>query len=230
MKTQSLSFVATGSTGVVSGLLMKPRDARALYVFAHGAGAGMTHTFMTRMSEKLAEQGIATLRYNFPYMERKSKRPDQHTVLFATVQAAVAEAARHARGLPLFAGGKSMGGRMTSMTCAEGRINEVRGLIFFGFPLHPPGAPSITRAEHLSSVKVPMLFLQGTRDEFAEMPLLAPVIKKLKRRAKLHLIEDANHSFHVPKRSGRDDEDVMKELAVTARKFVDGITKPNLTA
>jgi predicted alpha/beta-hydrolase family hydrolase len=230
MKAQSLSFAATESSGVVSGLLMMPRGARALYVFAHGAGAGMTHTFMTRMSEELAEQGIATLRYNFPYMERKARRPDPHPLLLATVQSAVAEATRHAHGLPLFAGGKSMGGRMTSMACAEGRISDIRGLIFFGFPLHPPGEPSIERAEHLSRVRVPMLFLQGTKDEFAEMSLLAPVIKKLKRRATLHLIDDANHSFHVPKRSGRDDEDVIKELAVTVRRFVDAITKPRRTA
>jgi predicted alpha/beta-hydrolase family hydrolase len=223
MKAQALSFAATESAGVVSGLLMMPRGARALYVFAHGAGAGMTHTFMTRMSEKLAEQGIATLRYNFPYMERRARRPDPHPLLLATVQSAVAEATRHAHGLPLFAGGKSMGGRMTSMACAEGRISDIRGLIFFGFPLHPPGKPSVERAEHLSAVKVPMLFLQGTRDEFADLSLLTPIIKKLKTTATLHLIEHADHSFHVKKSSGTRNEDVLNKLRDAVMQFIERI-------
>ncbi len=180
----------------------------------------MHHPFMATMSEKLADEGIATLRYNFPYMQRKQKRPDPHPLLFATVRSAVAEAARYADTLPLFAGGKSMGGRMTSMAYAAEPLEGLRGLIFFGFPLHPPGKPSTERAEHLSSVEIPMLFLQGTKDEFAEMSLLKPVVEKLNKVATLHLIEHADHSFHVPKNSGRSDEDVKQELAAVVRGFV----------
>src|SRR5690348_14223964 len=196
----------------VSGLLLRPADARLLYVLAHGAGAGMRHPFLEAISQRLAEQGIATLRYQFRYMEQRSRRPDPPAVAAATVRAAVAEAARLAPGLPLVAGGKSFGGRMTSTAQAEEPLPGVRGLVFLGFPLHPPGRPDDKRAEHLARVTIPMLFLQGTRDEFADLKLLRPVLKRLGARATLHLVEDGDHSFRVPKRTGRADADVMGEL------------------
>src|SRR5213080_880379 len=199
--------------GEVSGLLLRPKDARLLYVLAHGAGAGMRHPFLESISQRLAEQGIATLRYQFPYMERRSRRPDPPAVAAATVRAAVAEAARIAPDLPLVAGGKSFGGRMTSTAQAEEPLPGVRGLVFLGFPLHPPGRPDDKRAEHLAHVQVPMLFLQGTRDDFADLTLLKPLIKRLGQRATLHLVEGGDHSFHVLKRSGRTDADVMGEIA-----------------
>jgi uncharacterized protein len=198
--------------GEVSGLLLLPKGARLLYVLAHGAGAGMRHPFLESVSRRLAEQGIATLRYQFPYMERRSKRPDTPAVAAAAVRAAVVEAARAAPGMPLLAGGKSFGGRMTSTAQAEEPLPGVRGLVFLGFPLHPPGRPDDTRAEHLANVQIPMLFLQGSRDEFADLKLLRPVVQRLGARATLHLVEDGDHSFHVPKRSGRTDDDVMGEL------------------
>src|SRR5437773_8816112 len=199
--------------GEVSGLLLRPKDARLLYVLAHGAGAGMRHPFLESISQRLAEQGIATLRYQFPYMERRSRRPDPPAVAAATVRAAVAEAARIAPDLPLVAGGKSFGGRMTSTAQAEEPLPGVRGLVFLGFPLHPPGRPDDKRAEHLARVQIPMLFLQGDRDEFADLTLLRPVIKRLGGRATLHLVEGGDHSFHVLKRSGRTDAEVMDEIA-----------------
>src|SRR5438034_2927837 len=199
--------------GEVSGLLLRPKDARLLYVLAHGAGAGMRHPFLESISQRLAEQGIATLRYQFPYMERRSRRPDPPAVAAATVRAAVAEAARIAPDLPLVAGGKSFGGRMTSTAQAEEPLPGVRGLVFLGFPLHPPGRAGDQRAEHLAQVQVPMLFLQGTRDDFADLTLLKPLIKRLGQRATLHLVEGGDHSFHVLKRSGRTDADVMGEIA-----------------
>jgi len=197
----------------VSGLLLRPADARLLYVLAHGAGAGMRHPFLEAISQRLAEQGIATLRYQFRYMEQRSRRPDPPAVAAATVRAAVAEAARLAPGLPLVAGGKSFGGRMTSTAQAEEPLPGVRGLVFLGFPLHPPGRPDDKRAEHLARVTIPMLFLQGTRDEFADLELLRPVVKRLGDRAALHLVESGDHSFKVPKKSGRSEGDVMGELA-----------------
>jgi predicted alpha/beta-hydrolase family hydrolase len=197
----------------VSGLLLRPTDARLLYVLAHGAGAGMRHPFLEAISQRLAEQGIATLRYQFRYVEQRSRRPDPPAVAAATVRAAVAEAARLAPGLPLVAGGKSFGGRMTSTAQAEEPLPGVRGLVFLGFPLHPPGRPDDTRAEHLARVTIPMLFLQGTRDEFADLELLRPVVKRLGDRATLHLVEGGDHSFKVPKKSGRSEGDVMGELA-----------------
>src|SRR5437773_7790822 len=199
--------------GEVSGLLLRPKDARLLYVLAHGAGAGMRHPFLESISQRLAEQGIATLRYQFPYMERRSRRPDPPAVAAATVRAAVAEAARIAPDLPLVAGGKSFGGRMTSTAQAEEPLPGVRGLVFLGFPLRPPGRAGDQRAEHLAQVQVPMLFLQGTRDDFADLTLLKPLIKRLGQRATLHLVEGGDHSFHVLKRSGRTDADVMGEIA-----------------
>ncbi len=198
--------------GQVSALYQAPGTARACYVVAHGAGAGMTHPFLTAVANGLAERGIATLRYQFPYMERGSKRPDNPELAQTTVRAAVTEASRLAPQLPLFAGGKSFGGRMTSQAQAESPLPCVRGLAFLGFPLHPPGQPSRKRSEHLSQVKIPMLFLQGTRDEFADLRLLHTVTEQLGARASLKLFQDANHSFHVPARSGRKDSEVRTEI------------------
>jgi uncharacterized protein len=196
----------------VSGLLTRPSQPRACYVFAHGAGAGMTHASMEVIAAGLAGRGIATLRYQFPYMEKGSKRPDAPAVAHAAVRAAVAEAARCCPALPLIAGGKSFGGRMTSQAQALSPLSGVRGLAFLGFPLHPAGKPSADRAKHLADVKIPMLFLQGTRDALAELSLLEPVAKSLGSRATLHLVRDADHSFHVLKSSGRNDRDVMEEV------------------
>ena len=198
----------------VSGLLLVPKGATALYVLAHGAGAGMTHPFLATLSALLAERAIATLRYQFPYMEKGSRRPDPPKIAEATVRAAVGEAASLAPGLPLFAGGKSFGGRMTSQAEAHGSLG-VKGLAFVGFPLHPPRAPADKRGEHLADVHVPMLFLQGTRDEFAGLDLLRPLVERLGRRATLHLIDDADHSFRVPAKTGRKPAEIMAELADT---------------
>jgi predicted alpha/beta-hydrolase family hydrolase len=205
--------------GSVSGLLVNPPKASALYVLAHGAGAGMAHPFLAQIATLFAERGIATLRYQFPYMERGSKRPDTPKVAEAAVAAAVAEARRLAPKLPLFAGGKSFGGRMTSQAAAHDLIPAVKGLVFLGFPLHPPGAPADTRGDHLADVKVPMLFLQGTRDEFADLSLLKPLVARLGKRATLHLVEGGDHSFKVPASLGRKPAEVMAELADTAAAF-----------
>ena len=204
-----------GEGGTVNHLLVAPDDARALLVLAHGAGAGMRHAFLEQLAQALAFRKVATFRYEFLYMEKGGGRPDPPAVAAARVREAVAEAARVAPGLPLFAGGKSFGGRMTSTAAAESPLPGVRGLVFLGFPLHPPGQPGIGRAEHLDRVTVPMLFLQGTRDTFAQLPLLEPVIARLKPRATLHLIDGGDHSFKVPKSSGRTAEDVMRGLAET---------------
>jgi len=206
--------IAVGERGGdVSGLLLRPDGARLLYVLAHGAGAGMRHPFLETVARLLGERGIGTLRYQFPHMERRASRPDPPAVAAAEVRAAAAEAARLAPGLPLVAGGKSFGGRMTSTAQAEEPLPGVRGLVFLGFPLHPPGRAGDQRAEHLAQVQVPMLFLQGTRDDFADLTLLKPLIKRLGQRATLHLVEGGDHSFHVLKRSGRTDADVMGEIA-----------------
>jgi predicted alpha/beta-hydrolase family hydrolase len=201
----------------VSGLLERPANARAGYVLAHGAGAGMQHKSMAAVAEGLATLGIATLRYQFPYMEQGKRRPDPPPLCHATVRAAVAEAARLLPGLPLVAGGRSFGGRMTSQAQALAPLPGVRGLAFLAFPLHPAGAPSDTRAEHLARVSIPMLVLTGTRDALAERTLLEPVVAHLGKRATLSLIEDADHSFHVRARSGRNDvqalDDVLQRLA-----------------
>lgn len=198
--------------GKVSALLTAPAQPVATYVFAHGAGAGMTHTFMEAVATGLAARNIATLRYQFPYMERGGKRPDTPAVAHATVRAAVAAAATHLPGLPLIAGGKSFGGRMTSQAQAKAPLPGVRGLCFFGFPLHPAGNPATERGAHLAEINVPMLFLQGTRDALAEVGLIEPLVASLGRRATLHLVADADHSFHVPVRSGRKDAQVMEEM------------------
>jgi predicted alpha/beta-hydrolase family hydrolase len=206
--------IAIGEASV-SALLTKPSRAQACYVFAHGAGAGMTHAFMADVAAGLAERSIATLRYQFPYMEKGSKRPDLPAIAHATVRAAVAEAARAFPGLPLIAGGKSFGGRMTSQAQAKQALPSVRGLAFFGFPLHAAGKPSADRAEHLPDIRIPLLFLQGTNDKLADLSLLRPVIQELGALATLHLIDGADHSFHVPARSGRNDAEVMVELLDT---------------
>src|SRR6059058_602694 len=220
---KELTFAVGEGVGSVSALLLRPDVARLLYVLAHGAGAGMRHAFLESIAQRLAERGIATLRYQFPYMERRAGRPDPPAVAAATVRAAVAEAARAAPGLPLVAGGKSFGGRMTSTAQTEEPLPGVRGLLFLGFPLHPPGKPGDKRAEHLDRVQIPMLFLQGDRDEFADLKLLKPVVKRLGERAKLHLVEGGDHSFKVLKRSGRTDADVMSELADAMVRWAAGI-------
>jgi predicted alpha/beta-hydrolase family hydrolase len=208
---QELKLNVDGS-GVVSALLLRPSGAQACYVFAHGAGAGMTHAFMERVAAGLCDRGVATLRYQFPYMENGSRRPDAPPLAHAAVRAAVAEAARSCPGLALFAGGKSFGGRMTSQAQAVAPLAGVRGLAFLGFPLHPAGKPSDTRAGHLGDVHVPMLFIQGTRDKLAELPLLEPVVKRLGPSASLHRVAEADHTFHVLARSGRNDLEVMSEI------------------
>jgi predicted alpha/beta-hydrolase family hydrolase len=192
--------------------MQHPDGARICLVLAHGAGAGMAHPFMAAVAAGLAARGVATLRYQFPYMERGAKRPDSPAVAQAAVRAAVAEAARLAPGLALYAGGKSFGGRMSSQAQAESPLPGVRGLAFLGFPLHPPGKASDERGKHLSGVSVPMLFLQGTRDDFADLSLLRPLVGRLGERATLRLLADADHSFHVPARSGRKDPEVLDEL------------------
>ena len=205
--------IAVDDTNRISGLLQVPPKARACYVMAHGAGAGMTHSFMANFAIDLAERGIATLRYQFPYMERSSKRPDTPKLAQATVRAAVAEASRLVPELTLFAGGKSFGGRMTSQAQATAPLAGVHGLAFVGFPLHPPGKPGDDRGAHLFDVRVPMLFLQGTRDDFAELNLLKALVTKLGARAALTLFDDADHSFHVPARSGKKDAQIRAEMA-----------------
>lgn len=201
------------------GLLVRPHDTRLLYVLAHGAGAGMRHHFLAQAADVFAGRGIATFRYEFPYMQAGKSRPDSPGVAEAAVRKAVAAAAHAAPGFPLFAGGKSFGGRMTSQAQAHEPLPGVRGLVFLGFPLHAPGRPSTTRAEHLASVDVPMLFLQGTRDEFAQIDLLQEIVGKLGERATLHLIEEGDHSFKVPKRTGKTESDVMNELAETVKQW-----------
>src|SRR3954453_8835597 len=222
MTTQSLK-VDIENAASVSALLLRPENARACFGFAHGAGAGMSHPFMETVATGLCERGIATLGYQFPYMEKGSKRPDPPAVAHAAVRAAVKEAARRCPGLPLIAGGKSFGGRMTSQAQAVAPLPGVRGLAFLGFPLHPPGKPSIERAAHLSELKIPMLFLQGTRDDLAEMTLLEPVVKGLAGLASLHLVQEGDHSLHVPARSGRNNREVMNEVLDALSAWVGGL-------
>ena len=209
----------------VSALLAIPKDCRWLLVLAHGAGAGMTHPFLEALSSELNSVGIATFRYQFPYMEQRRGAPDKPAVLTATVAAAVQAAKKAAPNLPLLAGGKSMGGRMTSQAAAQQLLEEVRGLVFFGFPLHPPGTPGIKRADHLAEVRQPMLFLQGTRDTFADLKLLRPVCTNLGSRATLHIINSADHSFHVLKSSGSTDAAALREIAQTTAAWADGLPK-----
>ena len=204
--------IAVADGDQVSALLKVPPGASSCLVLGHGAGAGMTHPFMAAVAQGLAERGLATLRYQFPFMEHGSKRPDLPKVAHATVRAAVAEARRCCPDLPLVAGGKSFGGRMTSQAQAAVAMPGVAGLAFLGFPLHPAGKPSIERAAHLDAVEVPMLFLQGTRDELADLALLQPVVERLGARATLHRVDDADHAFHVRARSGRTDAEVLGEM------------------
>jgi predicted alpha/beta-hydrolase family hydrolase len=198
--------------GRTSAILQRPEGAAACYVFAHGAGAGMGHAFMQAVATGLAERGVATLRFNFQYMEAGKRSPDRPPAAHETIRAAVAAAATACAGLPLFAGGKSFGGRMTSQAQAFAPLPGVRGLVFFGFPLHPAGKPSVTRAAHLSGIDVPMLFLQGTRDNLAELSLLRPVVANLGRESNLLLIDDGDHAFHVRKSSGRTDDQALDEV------------------
>ena len=220
---RALQFTPTERAGSVSALLLRPASARALLVLGHGAGAGMRHPFMQAVAERLAARKIATLRYQFPYMEKGKKSPDSQTTLRATIVSAVETAKKAARGLPLLAGGKSMGGRLTSLVAAEGRLPDVQGLIFFGFPLHAARKPSSERGAHLAEVNVPMLFLQGTRDRLAALDLIKPLCRHLGKRASLHIVEGGDHSFHVLKRSGRTDADVQNELGETVGSWVSGL-------
>jgi predicted alpha/beta-hydrolase family hydrolase len=218
--TKKIRIVVSAKAGKVSGMLTKPAGARALLVLAHGAGAGMRHKFMVETAAKLAEHGIATLRYQFPYMEKGIKRPDPESLLTDTVRAAVAAAKKLAGALPVFAGGKSMGGRMTSLAAAKERLDGVRGLIYFGFPLHAAGKPGADRGAHLAAVDLPMLFLQGSRDALADLKLLRPLCGKLGDRAELFVIEGGDHSFHMLKSSNRTDDQVMKEAVKKAAEWM----------
>jgi uncharacterized protein len=217
---QKLKFQISENTGEVSALLLHPEGARALLVLAHGAGAGMQHKFMEEVSQKLARRGIATLRYQFPYMEKGKKAPDSEGSLTDTVRAAVSASKKYAGVLPLFAGGKSMGGRMTSLAAARDPLDSVRGLVFFGFPLHAPGKASAARGEHLTRVTAPMLFLQGSRDSFADLKLLKPLCSRLGKRAELFVIDGGDHSFHMLKSSGRSDDAVLDEAAHKAAAWM----------
>jgi len=215
--------ISDGNAIQVSGLLQTPPRARACYVLAHGAGAGMKHPFLAAIAAELATRGIASLRYQFPYMERGAKRPDPPPLAQAAVRAAVAAAARSLPDLPLIAGGKSFGGRMTSQAQAKAPLPGVRGLAFLGFPLHPANRPSRDRAEHLFDVHLPMLFLQGTRDALAALDQIEPVCEKLGERATLMLFENADHSFHVPARSGRTDAQLRGEILDALASWIDRV-------
>lgn len=216
MPTRPASLtISLPSGSTISGLLQTPATAKACYVFAHGAGAGMNHAFMEAIAKGLVERGIASLRFNFPYMEQGSKRPDSPAVAHATIRAAVAEAARRLPDVPLFAGGKSYGGRMTTQAQAAEPLPGLKGIVLVGFPLHPAGKPSTERAAHLTGVKPPMLFLQGTRDSLADLDLITQVTASLGKKATLHTVEGADHAFHVLVRSGRTDAQVLEELLDT---------------
>jgi uncharacterized protein len=217
------SHFAVPKAGEVSSILMRPPGAQWLLVLAHGAGAGMRHPFMTALARELAAEKIATFRYQFPYMENRRKAPDRPPTLAATVAAAVESAHAALPDLSLLAGGKSMGGRMTSTAASENLIPDVRGLVFFGFPLHPPKQPATKRGDHLAKVTQPMLFLQGTRDDLAELKLLTPICKELGSLATMHIIEGADHSFHVLKSSGKSDAAVLRELAHTTAEWANSL-------
>lgn len=215
--------IAVGASHRVSGLLDRPSTATAIFVLAHGAGVGMEHASMQTVAAGLAERGIATLRYQFPYMEQQSRRPDPPPLCHATVRAAVAEAARLAPDLPLIAGGRSFGGRMTSQAQAQTPLEGVRGLVFLAFPLHPARQPGTERAVHLQDIRIPMLFIQGARDELAAPSLLRPLVERLGSRATLHVLEDADHSFHVPARSGRRDSEVRNDALDAVRTWLHSV-------
>ncbi len=206
--------MASKSSGDVSAILVRPENARWLIALAHGAGAGISHPFMIGVAQNLSRRGIASFRYQFPYMEKGKRAPDHQPILLKTVRSAVEAARKHGEDLPLLAGGKSLGGRMTSIIASQEALPDVQGIVFLGFPLHAPGRPSDERGEHLFKIVLPMLFLQGTRDKLADLALLRPLCDRLKEQgtATLHVIEGADHSFHVPRKSGRTDEDVLEEL------------------
>ena len=207
----------------VSARLELPTGARGCYVTAHGAGAGMDHPFMSAAARELATLGIATLRYQFPYMERRARRPDPPALCHQTVRAAVTQAARLAPGLPLLAGGRSFGGRMTSQAQALAPLPGVRGLAFLGFPLHPAGRPSAARARHLEQIDLPMLFVQGTRDALAERELMEATVARLTAPVTLHWVREADHSFHVPARSGHTDTEVRTALLRVLAAWMDSL-------
>jgi predicted alpha/beta-hydrolase family hydrolase len=221
---EKLRFAVPGAHEV-SAILVRPDGARWLMVLAHGAGAGMTHPFLEKLARELAAAGVASFRYQFPYMEERRRVPDSPAVATAAVASAVRAAAEAAPGLPLLAGGKSFGARMSSQAASQGVLDSVLGLVFFGFPLHPPNKPGTKRAEHLTKVTIPMLFLQGTRDTLADLKLLRPICSEMGGRATLHIIEMADHSFHVLKSAGRTDEDVLRELAQTTTSWAEGLKK-----
>ena len=222
--SERLRFAVEGA-GEVSAILMRAAKARALLALAHGAGAGMTHPFMEKLARELAEVKVATFRYQFPYMEQRRRVPDPPAIAAATVASAVRTAATAAPGLPLFAGGKSFGGRMSSQAASQQLLEGVRGLVFFGFPLHPPNKPGTKRADHLAKVPMPMLFLQGTRDTLADLSLLKPICASLgSSQAKLHVIDTADHSFHVLKSSGKTEADVFRELAQITASWAENLS------
>jgi predicted alpha/beta-hydrolase family hydrolase len=216
INAKEIQIAVNAKAGMVSALLVKPPSARALLALAHGAGAGMRHRFMEEVAAQLAAREIATLRYQFPYMEKRTKRPDAEPTLTDTVRAALAAAKRQAGDLPLFAGGKSMGGRMTSLAAAQQPLDGVRGLIFFGFPLHAAGRPGAERGQHLTEIKIPLLFLQGSRDALADLKLLKPLCARIGKRADLFVVEGGDHSFHMLKSAGRADDEVLDELVEAA--------------
>lgn len=223
----SLRFDAGVGAGPVSGLLQRPKPAELLYVLGHGAGAGMRHPFLQEVADALGAVGVATFRYQFPFMEEGRRSPDPPHVAEATVRSAVMAAARAAPELPLIAGGKSFGGRMTSSAASKSPLPGVRGLAFLGFPLHPPNRPADTRAQHLGDVQLPMLFLQGTRDDLADLELIRGVCRRLGAGATLHVVDDADHSFHVPKRAARSAEEVVQELATTLAAWAKDLVSAN---
>lgn len=220
MSAKEIRLTVSEKAGDVTGLFLKPKDTKALLVLAHGAGAGMRHKFMEEICAKLSDRGIATLRYQFPYMEKGIKRPDSEGVLTATVRAAVAAGKNLADSIPVFAGGKSMGGRMTSLAAAKEALDGVQGLLFFGFPLHAAGKPSADRGKHLAEVSIPMLFLQGSRDALADLKLLKPLCHRLGKRAEIFVVDGADHSFHMLKSSGRSDDEVLNEVADKAVSWI----------
>lgn len=227
IEIREVRFEATKSSGEVSAIFMKPASARWLLVLGHGAGAGMKHHFIETLATELAAQHVATLRYQFPYIENGKKAPDPQPILLKTVRSAVAFAEKYSDGLPLFAGGKSLGGRMSSLAASIETLPNVQGLVFFGFPLHAPGQPSSQRAEHLAKVNVPILFLQGTRDHLAHLDLLRPVCEQLGKLSTLHIIDGADHGFHVLKSSGRTDDEIISNLAaLTAEWFAGRMSSP----
>jgi predicted alpha/beta-hydrolase family hydrolase len=224
-KAEEIKFTPGEKAGKVSGLLVLPKGAEALLVLAHGAGAGMRHRFLEQVAEKLADHGVATIRYQFPYMEKGSKRPDSEAVLTTTVRRAVTVAKEHADGLPLFAGGKSMGGRMTSLSASRQPLDGVRGLVYLGFPLHAAGKPSADRGHHLFDIKLPMLFLQGSRDALADVKLLKPLCARLGKQVELFVVDGGDHSFHLLKSSGRSDDQALDEAVQKIASWISRVLK-----